>query len=230
MMKIMPNRPMGWGIPLSLGGVYMIKNTKNGKFYIGSSVSVANRFSKHLSDLRKGLSGCRRLAAAWKHHGEMAFEFLLLEEVEDRSQLVVREQHYLDTLSPEYNIMKKAYSAMGNRHTEESRRKMSISRAGKGNAMYGRFGKDHPAFGTNISEERKSALSKAHSGSGNPMYGVTPKHAKLSPDQVKMVREMIASGISYKEITKAIPGLTTLNVSQIKCGRAYKGVGLEHPI
>jgi group I intron endonuclease len=35
--------------------------------------------------------------------------------------ILMREQHYLDTLEPEYNILKVAGSSLGFKHSEESR-------------------------------------------------------------------------------------------------------------
>lgn len=35
-----------------------------------------------------------------------------------------REQHYIDTLYPEYNVLKTAYSSLGYKHTPESLEKV----------------------------------------------------------------------------------------------------------
>lgn len=134
-------------------GIYKILNTLTGKFYIGSSISVRNRFYKHLSQLRLGRHRNAHLQAAFDRDGEAAFQFAVLELCE-RDQLLAREQHHLDTLKPEYNIcaiagntmgyrhgpdarekMKKTHkrtkSFLGRRHTDEARRKISEKRAGR---------------------------------------------------------------------------------------------------
>lgn len=38
----------------------------------------------------------------------------------DLSDVISREQHYLDLLKPEYNILKTAYSSLGYKHTEDN--------------------------------------------------------------------------------------------------------------
>jgi hypothetical protein len=55
-----------------------------------------------------------------------------------------RELHNLDTLSPEYNILKKAGSSLGYKHSEEFLAKMSLANSGARNPMHGRTGKNHP--------------------------------------------------------------------------------------
>jgi group I intron endonuclease len=42
----------------------------------------------------------------------------------DKKETLIREQYYLDLLKPEYNILKKAGSALGFKHSEEAKIKM----------------------------------------------------------------------------------------------------------
>ena len=56
----------------------------------------------------------------------------------DSKDLICREQYYIDLLKPEYNILKWAHSSLGFKHSEESRAKMSSSRAGENNPMFGK--------------------------------------------------------------------------------------------
>ena len=52
--------------------------------------------------------------------------------------LIKREQYYIDSLKPEYNICKIANSSLGYKHSYESKLKMSINRTGIKNHMYGK--------------------------------------------------------------------------------------------
>jgi NUMOD3 motif len=61
--------------------------------------------------------------------------------------LLKREQYYIDLMNPEYNILKKAGSLLGFKHREETIAKMSISKAGEKNHMFGKLGVKHPMFG-----------------------------------------------------------------------------------
>ena len=53
----------------------------------------------------------------------------------------------MDNLKSEYNILLKAGSPLGYKHSKEAIAKMSAAQQGEKNPMYGRLGKDHPMFG-----------------------------------------------------------------------------------
>lgn len=67
-------------------GIYMIRNTINGKLYIGKSVNIKKRFNEHKHELRLGSHHNDYLQKAWNKYGEDAFEFIVLEEC-DRENL-----------------------------------------------------------------------------------------------------------------------------------------------
>lgn len=78
-------------------GIYKITNVINGKFYIGSTDSIPDRWDNHRSELRRGIHHSKHLQRAWNKHGKENFKFEVLEEcLED--MLITREQWYLDTL------------------------------------------------------------------------------------------------------------------------------------
>ena len=94
-------------------GIYQITNSVNGKRYIGRSTNLQERWKVHLSRLRHNTHHNYHLQAAFNKHGESAFAFSVLEYVEEVSQLTPREQHFLDTMTPEYNIASVAGSYRG---------------------------------------------------------------------------------------------------------------------
>lgn len=114
---------------LRLAGIYKILNTASGKFYVGSSVNVESRIFKHLSFLRRSIHNNAHLQAAFTLYGEDAFEYSLIEACSP-DQLLVREQHYLDTLQPSYNICRVAGNTLGVLHGPEAKRKMSAANMG----------------------------------------------------------------------------------------------------
>lgn len=63
--------------------------------------------------------------------GYESFSLHILEycKLED---LIKREQYYLDTLRPEYNICKTAGSTLGKLHTEETKVKIGATKSGTG--------------------------------------------------------------------------------------------------
>lgn len=96
-------------------GVYKITNLINGKFYIGSSRRLSQREKEHNYNLRKSGSNTIIKSAVLKY-GYENFKFEILDEfIFDKfataayiDELITsREQYYVDTLNPAYNIRKK---------------------------------------------------------------------------------------------------------------------------
>jgi len=101
-------------------GIYKISFDKGRLFYIGSAVDLIKRKSNHLSDLNKKKHCNRHLQNVYNKHG--MFDFEILENC-NKDYLIKREQHYLDTMKPNLNILKIAHSALGYKHTEETIKK-----------------------------------------------------------------------------------------------------------
>ena len=76
-------------------GVYQIKCTDNGKFYIGSAVDMHDRCEHHRSSLRRGDHTNSHLQAAWNKYGEENFEFTVL-EFSKKNGLLHAEQKWID--------------------------------------------------------------------------------------------------------------------------------------
>lgn len=69
------------------------------------------------------------ISKALLKYGYINFRLEILEYC-DKSDLVAREQYFLDNLLPEYNILKSAASLRGYKHSEEARLKMRLSKIG----------------------------------------------------------------------------------------------------
>jgi len=113
----------------STPGIYAIRNLINGHIYVGSAVNLQKRRQSHFTMLKHGKHPNRHLKSAFAKYGEDAFAFEVLEHVQDKKNLIDREQHYIDTLKPAYNIAPKADSQIGVKRTEESRLRMSRPRS-----------------------------------------------------------------------------------------------------
>ena len=104
-----------------LSGIYIIRNKINNKIYVGSAVNLQNRFWIHISRLRADKHVNKHLQASFNKNGEESFTFNLLEIVEDREQLISREQHFIDILQPHYNMCKQAGRPPAIEWTDEMR-------------------------------------------------------------------------------------------------------------
>lgn len=90
-------------------GVYKITNTANGKFYVGSSNNIKNRWYQHKNSLNEGTHNNIHLQNAWNKYGGQSFKFEIIEECDPKNQFE-REQFYLNNLNPfddnGYNIVR----------------------------------------------------------------------------------------------------------------------------
>ena len=76
--------------------VYQILNRSTGGFYVGSTIHWDTRKRTHTRKLRAGGHHCPHLQASWTKQGEEAFEFRVVQVVDDAMQLPAEEQKWLD--------------------------------------------------------------------------------------------------------------------------------------
>lgn len=173
---------------MNQAGIYCIVNRANGKFYVGSAVNLGRRWYMHRNRLNANGHRNTHLQAAWNKYGGGAFEFSVIEFVENKESLIEREQAWLDRYSDSalfYNICKVASSrlgvkarsetvekirqaATGVRHTEAAKAKMSAAKMGvrlpersKGHRQ--KISQAHS--GKVVSEETRQKLRDAHARS-----------------------------------------------------------------
>lgn len=89
-------------------GIFQIRNTRNDKIFVDSSVNIPGKINRHRFALKAGLHKSRTLQLDWNKFGEEAFEFETLEPVEPRddqnydyaADLVTLEDLWLEKLEP----------------------------------------------------------------------------------------------------------------------------------
>jgi group I intron endonuclease len=138
---------------MMISGIYKILNKINGKFYIGSSINIKTRWSKHKSLLRNNKHDNEHLQNAWNIYGEDNFEFIILYETEQclllqEEENIIKNLNCCDrqigynktenTLCPmrgrklsEETICKLRAASTGKKHTEETKHKISRSNKNK---------------------------------------------------------------------------------------------------
>jgi predicted GIY-YIG superfamily endonuclease len=80
-------------------GVYIIRNTIDSRFYVGSSVNLYRRYQKHSKDLSKGCHHSIKMQRFVNRHGQNKLNFSVLEFCNPSETLKI-EQRYLDKLQP----------------------------------------------------------------------------------------------------------------------------------
>lgn len=118
----------------------------SGKRYIGSAVDLNKRLKNYfnVSYLKREIIVSKSLIyRALLKYGYGSFKLEILEYC-DVGILLEREQYYLDTLNPEYNILKTAGSVLGLKHTAKAIEAIRKSK-----------------LGVTLSEERRLIVARA---------------------------------------------------------------------
>lgn len=120
-----------------LPGIYAIRNTANGKLYVGSAKNIGARWRVHRCQLAGGKHHSPYLCRSWLKHGPTAFVFEVLEPVASFTDLIPREQFWIDALNSVvpngYNVVPKAGSCLGAiRGAPSQAHRDAVSRGNKG--------------------------------------------------------------------------------------------------
>lgn len=139
----------------NVSGIYVLRNTKNGKIYVGRSIHIKTRLKEHFQPDFEKYNG-KKLANAKKKYGIDSFEFAIIEYC-DESVLLEREEYYLNALSPfgdcGYNLRASKDSSVGI-FVMEQEQKDKISKSLK--KYY--EDKENPFAGKTHSEETKTMI------------------------------------------------------------------------
>lgn len=129
-------------------GVYRWINKENNKSYIGSSINLVSRFFDYfnLKQLINGPEKNTKISRALVKYGYSGFILEVLEYC-NKNDTIEREQFYIDLFKPEYNILKKAGSLLGYKHSVEARKKII-----------------NAALTRKVSEETRVKMRAAHLG------------------------------------------------------------------
>ena len=185
------------------GVVYKITNTDNGDFYIGSTQNLYKRYYTHINDIRKNKKTCTLLIRAVNKYGEDRFSFEIIEEC-GTFEVVEREQHYIDILNPKYNILKTAYSSIGAKRSDETKKAKSECQKEK------------------WKDESYRSLHLSHL-SKNWKSGESHHMSKISVQDVIEIKNKLKEGLSHKEISEIL-NVSIHSVKDIGRGKTWKSV------
>lgn len=193
-----------------ISGIYNIYCTSTGKNYIGSAVNLYQRYIDHTKTLRISKHGNARLQNAWNKYGEDTFIFFVLEKVEDKINLISREQFYLDLYQSYdskkgFNICTNARSSLGTKRSPETRKIQSDLKKGKS---------PHNK-GISMGEAQKIKISDSKKGTIPWMKGRT--HTEAS----KMKMSLSHKGKVFSEETR-------LKLSESRKGKNNHFFGKHH--
>lgn len=186
-----PGNKIMWKHLEARPGIYQIRNTKNGKRYIGKSNDIIRRLTRHKSQLKCKNHYNEHLQRSWDRNGAENFIFEVVEYCET-TLLPIKEQHWIDATEPEllYNgdlfVVDKHHDHnpfFGKTHSQATKLKMSDAKEG----MY--LGEDNPNFGNRWDETQKDR-----------MRGDKNVNAKLDEEKVREIKRMLSEGIKHQVI------------------------------
>lgn len=124
-------------------GIYKIVNKDNGKYYVGRTLNLNKRWYQHKNLLIKNKHFNRYLQFAWNKYGENNFEFVIVEYVNNKEDLINIEQKYINEFITQrqigidncYNLSENANSPMdinkGKKHSDKTKKLLSQLNKGR---------------------------------------------------------------------------------------------------
>lgn len=149
----------------NLSGIYLILNKVTLDYYVGSASTnrLYARFSNHLIYHR----GSKVVKQAVKKYKLACFAFIIIElfpyvvNKENNKQLIDREDFYLKSLLPNYNILTEAGNTFGYKHTTMDRLKMKNNYSDKRRELIGSLNKGKKFSEETIEKMKHSALIRS---------------------------------------------------------------------
>lgn len=184
-------------------GIYKIVNNITGKFYIGQTYNLWKRKKDHWYKLLGNRHRNQHLQHAWNKYGEDNFEFVPI-VICELKELNYYEQKCVDLLNPYYNIrLECVNNNLGLKHTEETKRKISLGNKGK-----------------QFSEETRRKISEYQKSYTHP----------LSSDETKMKISLSHKGKTFSEehrrnLSLAVKGTHHSKETREKMSISRKGNG-----
>ena len=184
-------------------GIY--KLTINNKFYIGSSKNIGIRLSKHLLDLERNLHHSIYLQRDWNKYQNINIEI-----IEICDNIIEREQYYIDTLQPHFNLCKNATNCNGIKRSENHKNK--ISEHHKNNKEY--WDNIYANRIINHSDETKEKIRIASIGRqfSKETRNKISKAKVLSNEIILKIKQLRLSGVSISKTAQQLG----ISISSVK--------------
>ena len=178
-------------------GIYRWVNNLNKKSYVGSGIDLAKRLGSYYNknELNRNPRPIKDALVKYEHKN---FTLDILEYC-SKPELLEREQFYIDLLSPEYNILKFAYSMLGFRHSPENLEKFKLKI---------------------ISPEHKEILSLVHKGklvsqeTRNKLAVATANYKKNNPLSPEALANIKAKSLEREGVSVTVLNTQTNEVRE----------------
>ena len=223
-------------------GIYKLTNKINNKSYIGKSNNLRERIGIHRNSVRRLKNDCYIKRAIIKYGWEK-FDVSILntQKTYNNEKLLKTESIFikkLNTLIPNgYNILESSTGCSGYHHTDVEKQKIRESSLGRKHTektkkilSISHLGSKNPMFGKKVSNEIKRKISESLIGEKNHFYG--KHHSEETKKKMKKLRAKQDCS-HYKYTVKQID-LTTGNeikvwpsaseASMVLCGKKISAI------
>lgn len=160
-----------------ISGIYKIQSIKKpDRCYIGSGINIYLRWRLHVNQLKTNKHHSIKLQRHFNKYGLHDLAFSIVYECENE-KLIAIEQFYIDSHKCYFNCSPTAGSTLGSKrtpeqmvylrgwkHTEESKKKMSIARKGIKRSPEAIEKTRQGHIGKRLSEKTKRKISESHKG------------------------------------------------------------------
>lgn len=193
-----------------VSGIYKIESKVHpDRIYIGRGVNVVARIWDHKTRLK---AQCHKNPKLQAHYNKYGMDDLVFSKVEecDQDMLIEREQYYIDTLCPWFNIEKCSYNSFGRECRPETRKKIGDSNRGKKRT-------------TEVKQKlREANLRTDRKGKNNPMYG--RKHTEEEKENLRIKSTgRVVSDETRLKLSVANTGRCVSDETRLKISIANKG-------
>ena len=149
-----------------LCGIYCIKNTVNGKVYVGQSRNIGDRWKSHRYELRTKQHGNAHLQRAWNKYGDKSFVFVMLAFCQPTQLNALEEFHInqFDATDPNKGYNSTLMVNGQQSHSLATRAKISAKLKGRKRKRSAVRATAKAQRGKVVSKETKAKLSKANTG------------------------------------------------------------------
>ena len=184
-----------------ISGIYQIRNSVNGKLYVGSSMDVRSRWATHRRELARGTHHSIKLQRAWNKYGCDSFALDVL-IVCSQDMLLFYEQRAIDAyrcVATGYNISPVAGSPAGIKRSDETKarqREYSLNRTK-----------------THIAALSAASAGKTHSAASREKIGESSRGRKHT-EETKAVIAMNSRNMSPESRAKISDALRSRVCSQ----------------
>jgi group I intron endonuclease len=154
---------------MKISGIYLIRNKITEKYYVGASIDINRRWTRHKDELNKNKHHSPKLQNSWNKYGDDKFDFIWVQQGCSNVLTKLEQQwiDFCDSFNHGYNSTAIANNIGLLPKTEEHKRKIGIAHKGrklteesKNKIRQKAIGRKRPP----MSDEQKIKISQANKG------------------------------------------------------------------